>query len=158
MANILAEIRQRQHDLKAEATALLNTADTEAQGVLTDEQSARIEAIKSEIAENDTKLDAEIAALDQAPKAADLIAQGEATAFAAALAVIEICAVADVKATRVLGFVKDKKSADDVRKEILSDREAGTELNNHSANPTPDKPAAWDKAIAKQNAKVPGAK
>lgn len=49
MAKILAELRERQHDLKSEATAILDKADKEAGGDLTDEQEARYTEIEGEL-------------------------------------------------------------------------------------------------------------
>ena len=49
MANKLAELRQRQHDLKKEATAILDKADTEADGNLTDDQETRYTEIEAEL-------------------------------------------------------------------------------------------------------------
>lgn len=154
-----AELRQRLAALRTEGTALLDKADKEADGVLSEEEVTRMEAIKTEAADLESQIEAAATELEtEAGKAASEYERGVAAGHAAAVAVVEVCAVADVKATRILGFIKDKKSAEDVRKEILSDREAGTELNTHSGSANPDKPASWAKAIEKVNAKVPGAK
>ncbi|RWO90920.1 hypothetical protein [Mesorhizobium sp.] len=150
MANILAELRQRQHDLKAEASALLNKAEADAGGVLSEEQNTRIEAIKVEAADLDQQLDAAIAGLDTAPNAAEELASGIAQGWAGAVAVAEVCVVANVPAKRVLGFLKDKATAEDARKAVLSERALEDEISARH-NPKADKPASWDKAVNKVN-------
>lgn len=59
MHKLLAELRQRQHDLKAEATTLLDKADKEADGELTEEQEARYTAIEGELKTVGEKISAE---------------------------------------------------------------------------------------------------
>lgn len=150
-----SEIRQRLVALRTEAATLLNTADKEAEGVLTAEQADRMDAITTERTELEAKLDTEITALEA--DAGKLTAEYDRGVFAgweAAVAAVEVCAVANVPATRVLGFVKDKASADDVRKAVLAERTSGTEISARHSSANADKPASWDKAVAKANARV----
>lgn len=68
-----------------------------------------------------------------------------------------VCAMQG-KGDKAAAFIAEGKSLSDVIAALQADRAAGTELNAHSNVREPDKAATWDKAIAKANAKVPGAK
>lgn len=150
-----SELRQRLTALRTEGMALLDKADKEADGVLSAEEVTRMEAIKTEAADLDTQIDAYVAGLESemATKATDMEAAA-ASALAVAVAAIEVCAVANVPATRILGFVKDKKNAEDVRKSVLSERAASDEINARHSSANADKPASWDKAIARTNSRI----
>jgi len=150
-----SELRQRLSALRTEGTALLDKADKEADGVLTAEEVSRMEAIKTEAADLETQIEAAATELEtEAGKVASEFERGVAAGWAGALATVEICAVANVSAARVLGFVKDKKSADDVRKAVLSERADSPEISGRHSNANADKPASWAKAVAKANARI----
>lgn len=157
MPNVIADLRQRQRALRDEATALLAAADAASSGVLSEEQSARLEAIKAESAETDQKIDAAVAALDTAPDpAAEFtrgVEQGRAEAHAAVVAVLEHCAVADAKASVILGYVKGKTSAEDVRKSLIEGRVAPDEIRgrNPGQSGSPSADADWDEVAGKVN-------
>lgn len=64
MSKKLKELRQRQHDLKTEATALLDAADKDARD-LTDEEEGRYTEIEKELAETGTEIAAEEAKVER---------------------------------------------------------------------------------------------
>lgn len=133
-----SELRQRLSALRTEGTALLDKADKEADGVLTAEEVSRMEAIKTEAADLETQIEAAATELEtEAGKVAGEFERGVAAGWASALAAVEVCAVANVPATRVLGFVKDKTSAEDVRKAVLSERAASDEINARNTGRQP---------------------
>jgi len=65
MSKRLKELQQKQHDLKQEATALLDKADADQDGVLTAEQEARWKAIESEQKQIAADIAAEQAKIDR---------------------------------------------------------------------------------------------
>jgi hypothetical protein len=132
------EIRQRLVGLRTEAATLLDKADKEADGVLSAEQADRMDAITAERTELETELDAEIAALEgEAANASAEFDRGIAAGWAGAVAAVEVCAVANVPATRVLGFVQEKASAEDVRKAVLAERASSDEINHRNSGRQP---------------------
>lgn len=150
-----SELRQRLTALRTEGMTLLDKADKEAEGVLSAEEVTRMEAIKTESAELETQIDAAVGELEtEAGKAAGEFERGQAAGWAGALDAVEICAVANVPATRILGFVKDKKSAEDVRKSVLSERAESDEINARHSTANANKPASWAKAVEKVNARI----
>lgn len=89
MSKKLKDLQQKQHDLKQEATALLDKADAEQSGVLTAEQEQRYTAIEKELKQVASDIEAEQRTVDRrlsldairtAPPAASLAAPAAARA------------------------------------------------------------------------------
>lgn len=152
MPNTIAELRQRQHDLKAEATALLDKADKEAEGVLTAEQDTRFKAIQAEVA----SADEEIHQMELSENGEAKFAEGRKAGTDHAIKIVSLCAVAGLKVSRVLSFLNDGKSEEDVRAAIIEEQasSANAEIVARNHNTKPDQPVSWAKSVEKVNARV----
>lgn len=157
MPHIIAELYREQRALRAEAASIFEAADASNGGEPTAEQSACLEAIKTRNGRIDGLIDDAVAALDTVPDPSGARAggfdegraQGRAAAHAEVVAILEACAAANVKAHVILGFLKARKSAVDVRAVLDGGASGGPELIGRAAN-------SWDEAVETINRRFLG--
>lgn len=160
MQKVLMALLDKRRALKTEADAI-NSAIDKANGEITAEQEARLKAMQEEGNKVSADLDAFAATLPEDPEKAE----ADAVAAAVAAAVKETRELAaNIAATCHIGsqsakasaFIKEGKSLAEVQTAVQAGKVEGSsrELSNHGSGAAGDGPT-WDKAIARQNARLP---
>lgn len=165
MAHKLADLRAQQDALKAEANGLLDKAEKENAGEPTAEQTARLGAIKGELATIEKAMDAEITKLPgEAVSTENAEHVGEASDADKAKAaerqraadILAACTLVG-KADKAVEFVASDKSLSDVVRALQTERAASGSETITTANAGGNQFAEkdpWAKAIAKTNSRV----
>lgn len=160
MARTIAELRQRRSTLKADAKVILDAARTTG-GELTDEQTTKLDAFNAELGQIETEMDALtdglVSAADRDAAVTSARAEGHRAGLAQAGEIVALCTIAG-KPQAAAAFLKDGKTADEVKASLAAEREPGREDLNPRRTPAAeaDTRKAWGKAVDKVNARVPG--
>ncbi|TIW11274.1 MAG: hypothetical protein E5V66_14005 [Mesorhizobium sp.] len=160
MQKALMALLDKRRALKTEADAI-NSAIDKAEGQITAEQEARLKAMREEGDKVSADLDAFAAGLplDAEKDRTDALAAAVAATWKEARElhanVAATCHIGNQSA-KASAFIKEGKSLADVQAAVQASKvdASGRELSNHGGGGNADGPS-WDKAIARQNARLP---